>query len=89
VKQLQALWAENSIKATMIRTCLSELEPILDTPLDQQPGSLVCFGNTKRGSYVPLLQMLTCPSLEEKLGSSAGKRRRLYLDPSAEPIDDE
>ena len=71
----------------MIRSCLSELEPILDQPVDQQPGSLACFGNSKRGSYVPLLQMLTCPSLEEKLGSSAGKRRKIYQDPSGEAID--
>ena len=62
----------------MLRTCLAELEPILDEPVVQQIQSLVSFGNTKRGAYIPLLQMLTCPSLEEKLESSAGKRRKIY-----------
>jgi hypothetical protein len=44
--------------------------------------SLASFGNTKKGCYIPLLQMLTCPSLEEKLESSAGKRRKLNEDQS-------
>ena len=84
-RQFQVLWTEHSVKASMLRTALKDLETL--RPINQnsdksdehipnfQADSLVS-GNYKRKDYLPLMEMQTCPALEQKLCSSSAKRRK-------------
>ena len=84
-RQFQVLWTEHSVKASMLRTALKDLET--QRPINRngdkskehipnfQADSLVSE-NYKRKDYLPLMEMQTCPALEEKLCSSSAKRRK-------------
>ena len=85
IRQLQMLWTEHSVKASMLRTTLSELESIesskrtlkkIDDLLPVFQLESLVSGNNKTREYIPLMDMQSCPALEEKLGSSAAKRRK-------------
>ena len=78
VKQLQQLWTEASVKATMLKTAIETLSgqvpPSHDPfPINQTEG---LYGLSKIKTYVPLLEMDKCPSLDEKLSAPANKKRR-------------
>ena len=84
IRQVQRLWTEHSVKSSMIRAVLDNLESShssirindkSESPPTYQAESLVS-GNYKRKDYVPLMEMQSCPALEEKLESSAAKRRK-------------
>ena len=87
IRQIQKLWTEHSVKATMLKEVLGEIESIHSScnSTETKAGSvpvcqaeaLVC-SNYKRKDYVPLMEMQSCPALEDKLGSSAAKRRKNF-----------
>ena len=84
IRQIQALWSEHSVKSIMLRTVLGEIESIhslcnrkdnsFSVPVFQ--AETLVSSHYKRKDYVPLLEMQSCPALEDKLGSSAAKRRK-------------
>merc|ERR1712156_581848 len=80
LKQLQEMWAEHSIKATMFKGAIDKL--FAKTKLQHEsfelPKSQVdwMYGIPKVKSYVPLLEMDKCQSLDEKLAAPASKRRK-------------
>ena len=88
IRQLQTLWTEHSVKASMLRTVLNEVESIetaynsdkttLGTIPVFQAESLVANNYSRRKDYVPLMEMQSCPPFEDKLNSSAAKRRKNY-----------
>ena len=80
MKQLQDLWTETSVKATMIRSALNEIEGKLE---DGQLPTMQCdslYGMSKIKAYIPLLSMDKCPSLDEKLQSLPGRKRRKIVE---------
>ena len=94
IRQVQTLWTDHCVKASMLRAVLNELESShpynrennqnVERPPVFQAETLVS-GNYKQKDYVPLLEMQSCPALEEKLGSSAAKRRKnLYASDAKE-----
>lgn len=81
VRQVQTLWTEHSVKASMLKEVLNEIEGIGSFDSDNmipvfQAETLVYNNHYKRKQYVPLMEMPSCPTLEDKLGSSAAKRRK-------------
>ena len=80
LKQLQEMWAEHSIKATMFKTAINNL--FVQTKLKNEsfdmPKSQVNWlcDMDKMKIYVPLLEMDKCQSLDEKLAAPASKRRK-------------
>ena len=80
IRQIQALWTENSVKATMLKAVLNEIAgialPDRNKLLPIFQAETLVSSNYKRKDYVPLMQMQSCPALEDKLGSSAAKRRK-------------
>ena len=87
IRQIQALWSEHSVKTIMLRTVLSEIESIHTICNRNDNGSVPVYqaetlvsSNYRRKDYVPLLEMQSCPALEEKLGSSTAKRRKNFTE---------
>ena len=78
-RRFQGLWTENQVRATMIREGLKEMptfgsqnEASFDPPMFQLD-RLLPKGKTK--VYVPLMEMLKCSTLEEKIESCAKRRK--------------
>lgn len=80
LRQVQTQWTEHSVKAAMLKAVLNEIESIGSFDIDKTPvfqaETLVYNNHYKRKQYVPLMDMPSCPTLEEKLGSSSAKRRK-------------
>lgn len=77
MKQFQALWCEHQVKGGMLRSALKDLEahPVMSQFMeDWQSDPILPKGRTK--TYVPLLQLKKCPSLEEKMSVCDAKRRK-------------
>ena len=75
LKQLQDLWTESSVKTTMLKTAIDTLSRKAKVDeLNSQADNL--YYATKVKSYIPLLEMDKCPSLDEKLSAPSSKRRR-------------
>nr|ACO15264.1 tRNA pseudouridine synthase 3 [Caligus clemensi] len=78
LKGFQSLWTQHAVKARMIRICLGVLE-------ERMPGEVVSeqlaslLPHSKQRTYTPFLEMLKCPSLEEKI-ETANKRRRKLIE---------
>ncbi len=73
VARFQALWTEHQVKATMLRTALDSLQadPKIMNLVDQVRDQLTpLLPKMKAKTYTPLLQMLKCPSLDEKISTS-------------------
>lgn len=83
MKQLQDLWTDASVKATMIRASLDQLTSmvVVSKPEFKHPDRQIdeLYGMSKIKTYIPLLQMDKCPSLEEKLAAPASKRRKNHV----------
>ena len=71
LRQFQAMWAEHQVKASMLRAALSAMEGEWGQAETNQVACLL--PKSKAKTYTPLLEMLKCPSLEEKMA----KRRKL------------
>lgn len=80
LKQMQGLWTESAVKATMLKTALNTLSAraveskAINEPVVHQADSL--SGMSKAKTYIPLMEMIKCPSLEEKLAAPSRKRRK-------------
>nr|ADD38745.1 tRNA pseudouridine synthase 3 [Lepeophtheirus salmonis] len=74
IKGFQELWAEHAIKAEMIKACLDELESHFDERVIEQASALL--PHSKQRIYTPFLEMLKCPSLEEKIQRLNKRRKR-------------
>jgi len=81
----------------MLRTTLNELESINSSKrtLNKSDDLLPVFqvqsivsGNNKSREYIPLMDMQSCPALEEKLGSSAAKRRKNLTSTSSNKLNE-
>lgn len=85
MKQLQDLWTDASVKATMIKASLDKLSALVSDKKSDfkhpQRQNDELYGMSKIKSYIPLLQMDKCPSLEEKLAAPASKRRKNVVSP--------
>ncbi len=81
MRQLQDLWTDVSVKATMLRTALDNLAELAVKSVSEVPSTQAdyLYGNSKVKTYVKLLEMDKCPSLEEKLATPAAKRRKNAL----------
>ena len=82
VRQIQDLWAEHAIKSTMFKEVIDTIhDKALQSGIsdlsakDKQADAL--YSATKSKSYISLKEMMKCPSLDEKLSSSVGKRRKI------------
>nr|CAG4651076.1 EOG090X083V [Simocephalus serrulatus]SVE94307.1 EOG090X083V [Simocephalus serrulatus] len=72
----QSLWAENNVKATMLKEMLSELEKLSDVKIENQLKSLVQGIEPK--IYLPLMKRQKCESLEKRIEHYA-KRKRIEI----------
>nr|CAG4637109.1 EOG090X083V [Ceriodaphnia reticulata]SVE73005.1 EOG090X083V [Ceriodaphnia reticulata] len=72
----QTLWAENSIKAVMLKEMLNNVEKLLDTKVESQLKGLV-YGIEPK-IYLPLMKRQKCESLEERIEHFA-KRKRIEV----------
>ena len=82
IKQIQDLWTEHSVKSAMFKDTLdtlyakaSESEIDVSNGSEKQADNLYSLAKSK--SYISLKEMMKCPSLDEKLSSSSGKRRKI------------
>lgn len=74
IKTLQRDWTLNTIKSYMIENMLTELEKLANrVPLNFQSDSLLLGVQSK--VYRPLMQRVTCDSLESKIQRYKRKRR--------------
>ncbi len=76
VKQIQALWTQNAVKTAMVRSMLGELEAAAPEIKDVKAQSLSLVPVNKAKNYVPLMEMLKCPSLDEKVAKASGRKRK-------------
>nr|SVE75194.1 EOG090X083V [Daphnia dolichocephala] len=72
----QTLWAENSIKTTMLREMLDSLEKLAGIKVENQLKGLVHGIEPK--TYLPLMKRQKCESLEERIDAYA-KRQRIEI----------
>eukprot|EP00095_Tigriopus_kingsejongensis_P007450 snap_masked-scaffold403_size186359-processed-gene-0.34 protein:Tk07450 transcript:snap_masked-scaffold403_size186359-processed-gene-0.34-mRNA-1 annotation:"trna pseudouridine synthase 3" len=83
MKRLQALWTEHEVKATMLKASLCEMQANAQLPslkhFNRQTESLVP-NKGKSKSYLPLMQMMTCTSLEDKISQTEAKKKRSLID---------
>lgn len=79
VRRFQALWTEHQVKASMLRAALERLHGEQRErgygAVEQQASCLISMGKGK--TYTPLLDMLKCPSLEEKVSHNEAKKMRM------------
>ncbi len=79
IRRFQALWTEHQVKASMLRAALKSLEAETRKrgfpPVTDQVACLIPKGRSK--TYVPLMDMLKCPSLQQKISHTEAKKRRL------------
>ena len=79
VRRFQALWTEHQVKASMLRAALERLHGVQRESgygaVEEQASCLIPMGKGK--TYTPLLEMLKCPSLEEKVSHNEAKKMRL------------
>jgi len=80
ITHYQSMWTENSVKATMLKEMLGQLEGLIDTQVTNQCKQLVLGVEAK--PYQPLLQRLKCSSLEERIDHYAKRKRIEIIDTS-------
>lgn len=69
---LQGIWAENAIKASHVKYCMTELEKLISEPIFKQTSKLL---RQESKIYKPLLSRNLCSSLEEKIDHFVKRRR--------------
>ena len=79
VRRFQALWTEHQTKVSMLRAALERLHGVQReggyAQVEEQASCLIPMGKGK--TYTPLLEMLKCPTLEEKVSHNEAKKLRL------------
>ena len=84
LKQLQDLWTESSVKATMLRSALNAIEDkassLISSTTSMQVDNLYGMSKIKAGNYVQLLDMDKCLSLEEKLNAMPDRKKRKVIE---------
>nr|CAG4640959.1 EOG090X083V [Eulimnadia texana] len=80
VSEFQAIWTENSIKATMLRAVLENLERTTELKFGMKINSQAktLMQGVEPKTYQPLLQRQKCQSLEHRIEHYA-KRRRIEV----------
>ena len=75
--QLMELWTEHSVKTTMLMTVLDRIAASTKFDLSSSTKQTdFLYGLGKAKQYTPLMEMLKCPSLDEKLSAPSAKRRK-------------
>ncbi len=81
----------SQVKASMLRECLESLQGDLPPSCSSSSGGIAShhleglLPKSKTRTHIPLLERLTCPSLEEKIakkeerGDRTGRRKRQRL----------
>jgi len=80
ITHYQSMWTANSVKASMLREMLGQLEELTDTKVTNQSKSLVLGVEAKK--YLPLLKRLKCSSLEERIDYYTKRKRIEIIDES-------
>jgi len=77
IKSIQKLWTHHSVKATMVRSLLKEIELASGLSAVGQL-DIITTGRRREKSYTKLLDLPLCPSLEDKV-KTVVKRRKIDI----------
>ncbi|XP_034650501.1 tRNA pseudouridine(38/39) synthase [Drosophila subobscura] len=86
IENVQSEWTQFSVKSTMIRNVLQELENLLETNYHQKESVtaqvLLLQDSVKPRQYLPLLERKRCESLENRIEHFVKKQRLIVKDES-------
>lgn len=78
LKRVQSLWTDHQVKATMLKAALDEIEDCISSDNCFKTFQTRCLiPNRHTKTYIPLMNMLKCNSLEEKINHNVAKKQRL------------